>query len=126
MPSSRGRTQPCDTRQAQAKLHQAQRFAEAAALIADEGDIDFLSAAAALAVLAGIAASDAACCQALRRRSRGESHHDAEALLEMITPGGKDAANTLRRLIGLKDEAHYGFYGVGKRDLKRARARPRN
>jgi hypothetical protein len=85
---------------------------EVAALIRDEPDPDWASAAAALAVLAGISASDAACCKALGQRSRGQDHHHAEALLELIEPGGRNAANAMRRLINLKDEAHYGFYHV--------------
>jgi hypothetical protein len=93
---------------------------EVATLIKDEPDPDWASAAAALAVLAGISASDAACCKALGRRSLGQDHHDAEALLEQIEPGGKNAANAMRRLINLKDEAHYGFYNMSTQDLKSA------
>jgi hypothetical protein len=74
----------------------------------------------ALAVLTGIAASDAACCKALGRRSRGQDHHDAEDLLRQIEPGGKPAAAALGRLINLKDEAHYGFFDVSGRDLQAA------
>ncbi|HVW89433.1 MAG TPA: hypothetical protein VHC01_08190 [Gaiellaceae bacterium] len=115
-----GRTQKCGVAEARAKLQRAERFVEVAALIVDEPspDPDFCSAAAALTVLAGIAASDAACCKALGRRSRSDSHHDAEALLAQITPGGGDAANALRRLIDEKDEAHYGFYNVSAADLR--------
>jgi len=80
----RGRTQVCGSPEAQAKLRRAEQFMEVATLIKDEPDPDWASAAAALAVLAGIAASDAACCMALGRRSRGQDHHDAEALLELI------------------------------------------
>jgi HEPN domain-containing protein len=116
----RGRTQACGNREAQAKLRRAEQFMEVATLIRDEPDPDWASAAAALAVLAGISASDAACCKALGERSRGQDHHDAEALLELIEPGGKNAANAMRRLINLKDEAHYGFYNVGMQDLKSA------
>ncbi len=93
---------------------------EVAKLIKDEPDPDWASAAAALAVLAGISASDAACCKALGRRSRGQDHHDAEALLEMIEPGGRNAANAMRRLINLKDEAHYGFHNLSAQDLRSA------
>lgn len=89
-------------------------------MTAGEADSDYVSVAAALAVLAGIAASDAACCKALKRRSRSQDHHDAEELLEQITPGGKTAARTLRRLINLKDEAHYGFFDVGGKDVRAA------
>jgi hypothetical protein len=85
----RGRTQVCGNREAQAKFRRAERFMEVATLIKDEPDPDWTSAAAAVAVLAGIAASDAACCKALGRRSRGQDHHDAEALLEQIEPGGR-------------------------------------
>jgi len=119
-PRARNRDQPCGIREAQAKLQRADQFVEVARLIKDESDPDWASAAAALLVLAGISASDAVCCKALGRRSRGQDHHDAEALLELIEPGGKDAANAMRRLINLKDEAHYGFYNVSAKDLKSA------
>ncbi len=119
---ARGRTQPCGEAEAKAKLRRAEQFMEVAKLIMDEAepDPDWASAAAALAVLAGISASDAACCKALGLRSRGQDHHDAEALLEQIDPGGKSAANAMRRLITLKDEAHYGFYNVATQSLRSA------
>lgn len=122
MTGRRGRTQRCDPVQASARLQRAERFLEVADLITDEADPDpdFMSAAAALAVLAGISASDAACCKALGVRSRGESHHDAESLLEQIEPGGRAAAVALRRLINLKDEAHYGFHAVSRASLRQA------
>ena len=72
---------------------------------------------AALAVLAGIAASDAACCKALGRRSRGEDHRDAAALLGQIVPDGREAAKALIVLIDLKDTAHYGLIHVTRRQL---------
>jgi hypothetical protein len=117
---ARGRTQACSDREAQAKLRRAEQFMEVATLIRDEPDPDWASAAAALAVLAGISASDAACCKALGQRSRGQDHHDAEALLEQIEPGGKNAANAMRRLINLKDQAHYGFFSMSSQDLRSA------
>jgi hypothetical protein len=86
----------------------------------EAGDVEYASAAAALAVLAGIAASDAACCAALGRRSRGQDHMQATELVEQIAPGGAQAANALRRLLNLKDEAHYGFFDVGGQDLQSA------
>ena len=41
-------------------------------------------------------------------------------LVEQVTPGGKKAANSLRRLLSLKDEAHYGLFDVGGQQLKAA------
>lgn len=66
-------------------MARAREFLEVAELVVDERDqgdsFVYASSAAALAVLAGIAASDAACCMALQERSRSESHRDAEQLL---------------------------------------------
>jgi hypothetical protein len=118
---SAGRTQPCSVAQARTRLGHARKFLDVAELVASEGeDLEYASPAAALAVLAGIAASDAACCKALGRRSRGQDHRQAEALVEQIVPGGKQAANSLRRLLNLKDEAHYGLFDVGGQDLQAA------
>ena len=65
--------------------------------------------AGALAVLAGIAASDAACCAVLGSRNRGQDHQDAVTLLGSIEPNGPAMARDLRRLLSRKDDAHYGF-----------------
>jgi hypothetical protein len=86
----------------------------------EAGDVEYASAAAALAVLAGIAAADAACCAALGRRPRGQDHQQATRLVEQVVPGGAGAAKALRRLLGLKDEAHYGFFDVSGNDLRAA------
>jgi hypothetical protein len=61
-----------------------------------------------LAVLAGIAAADAACCAALGRRPRGQNHDEAAALVRTITPSGEAMARDLDRLLALKDDAQYG------------------
>jgi|GEM_PF-6780919 len=59
------RTQPCSVAQARTRLEHSRKFLEVAELVAGEtGEVEYASAAAALAVLAGIAASDAACCAA--------------------------------------------------------------
>jgi len=91
---------------------------EVARLLQDEDDAASWSVAASLAVLAGIAAVDAACCYALGRRSRGDDHHDAEPLVAMVMPRGAEAATALRRLIDLKDKAQYGMIHVSRNDLK--------
>jgi hypothetical protein len=90
-------------------------------MTADVNDpsLEYGGAAASIAILAGIAAADAACCRALGKRSRSDNHHDAEQLLVQIRPGGKRAAAQLRQLIDLKDTAHYGFITISAADLKR-------
>lgn len=94
------------------------KFLEVARLIESEDEGAFRSVATSMAVLAGIAAADAACCFALGRRSRGNDHHDAEALVAEIVPGGVQAATWLHRLIDLKDTAQYGIIYVSRDDLK--------
>jgi hypothetical protein len=120
-PRSSARTQPCSATDAASRLRHARKFIEVAELIAGEGDdLEYSSQATALAVLAGIAASDAACCKALGRRSRGQDHRAAVDLVETITPKGKQAARSLARLLNLKDQAHYGLFDIGGQALKTA------
>src|SRR5690625_3680794 len=112
------RTQTRGTTEASTRDASAEKFLEVASLIEGEDEGTFRSVGASLAVLAGIAAADAACCSALGRRSRGQDHHQAESLISEITPGGTNAASALRRLLNLKDTAHYGFIHVSRDDLK--------
>ena len=121
-PRREDRTEPGGRAEATARLAQARKFLEVAKLVEEaEGDIpSSASVAASLAVLAGIAASDAACFAALGRRSRGQNHHAAEALLKQIAPGGSKAAQSFARLIDLKDTAHYGILTVTGTKLKNA------
>lgn len=122
MATKKGRSQACGGPQARERLARARSFLEVAELTADvsDPDLEYAGVAASVAVLAGIAAADAASCQVLGKRSRSENHHDAEALLEKITPGGKKAASQLRQLIDVKDAAHYGFISVSAAQLKRS------
>lgn len=117
------RTRACSAADARGRLAKARKFLEVGELvreIAEDGDEESASVSAALFVLAGIAATDAACCHALGRRSRAQDHHAAEALVSEIVPDGSRAAVSLRRLLSLKDEAHYGFYAVGEGKLRAA------
>jgi len=120
-PRKSGRAQACGAREAATRMTQARKFLEVAELVAsdleEEGNA---SVAASLAVLAGIAASDAACCARLGRRSRSQDHHAAEALLAEILPQGRDAAKKLRRLLDLKDTANYGVIHISATDLRSA------
>jgi len=98
------RTQPCDLPQARARLRQAEAFVE----VADD-DVATPGVAAALAVLAGIAASDAACCAKLKARSRGQNHLDAVGVLATVEPHGNEMSKNLSRLLQRKDDAYYGL-----------------
>ena len=118
MSRRRVRTQSCGTAEARTRVGSAVKFLEVARLIESEEEGAFRSVAASMAVLAGIAATDAACCFALGRRSRGADHRDAEALVSDIAPNGTQAAAWLRRLIDLKDTAQYGIIYVSRDDLK--------
>jgi hypothetical protein len=118
---SRGRTQACGRREARTRQAHARKFLEVADLAATEQDVDgSANVAGALAVLAGIAATDAACCAALGRRSRSQDHHDAETLVKDVDPDGPGAAKTLRRLLSLKDKSQYGLTDISGEDVRAA------
>jgi hypothetical protein len=121
-PRSSGRTTPCARADAVRRQEHAEKFLEVAELVDGESDEVAASAnlSASLAVLAGIAASDAACCAALGRRSRGQDHRQAIDLLREVSPGGPEAARQLQRLLDLKDSAHYGVITLSGEALKAA------
>jgi hypothetical protein len=115
------RTSPCNMAEARTKLRTAQAYLDVAASVLDERDRDeYLNVAAGLAVLAGIAASDALCCVRLRYRHRGDDHRGAADLLRQATPDGAELAKTLLRLLDLKDAAHYGVMVVASRKARDA------
>ena len=62
---------------ARKRLADARKFLELAETVADANEPTSLGVSSANAVLAGIAAADAACCAALGERSRSEDHRDA-------------------------------------------------
>lgn len=117
MAGAEPRTQPCGRAEAKVRLDQGRKFLEVAQLAASETEIPAsLSVSAALAVLAGVAASDAACCAALGRRPRGQDHRQAIPVLQQIRDGKKPSED-LRRLLDLKDTAHYGLIYVSRQKL---------
>ena len=120
------RAQQCSAQDARSRRDHARKFLEVAEIAADEHEQDpeYASVAVSLAVLAGIAAADAACCKALGERSRGQDHHDVEVFLQRIA-GGEEACRELRALLDLKDEANYGFFNVSAAELRRALRRAR-
>lgn len=119
-PRPASRTQPCTRENALARLAQAETFIRAAELVLEDAtDVASPGVAAALCVLSGIAASDAACCSRLKKRPRGPDHREAMRLLATIVPNGVEMAKDLRRLLDRKDDAHYGFAFVGQDDAAR-------
>ncbi len=112
-PRQTGRTETCGRQQAQTRLTQARAFLEVAELVgAEDDELATPSVAASLAVLAGIAAADAACCAAFGRRSRGQDHRQALALIAQVAPNGQAMARDLDRLLTVTDDAHYELLHV--------------
>lgn len=118
-----GKSAPCGKPEARTRLSHAEKFFEVAELVESEAleglEPASASVAAALAILAGIAASDAACCAKLGMRSRGDDHQQAQALLKQITNDGEKAATHLSELISKKDTAHYGVINISQPELKK-------
>lgn len=121
-PRASGRTAACGRAQAIVRLEHAEKFHEVAELVAHESETIPASASvsASLAILAGIAAADAACCTALGRRSRSQDHKHAVDLLRQVVPGGPGTAASLDRLLDLKDAAQYGVINVSGQNLRAA------
>lgn len=65
--------------------------------------------AASLAVLAGIAAADAATCCRIGQRSRDQQHSKAVEVVAAIEPGGRSMASLYGDLLAAKDDSHYGL-----------------
>lgn len=119
--SPRSRSAPCSVTEGRTRLRTAQAYLEVARSVLDERDRDeYLNVAAGLAVLAGIAASDAICCVRLGCLHRGDDHRGAADLLRSATPDGAELAKTLLRLLDLKDAAHYGVMVVASRRARDA------
>jgi hypothetical protein len=121
MPSAK-RTAPCTVSEARAWLRTAQAYLQVAASVLVEPDRgEYLNVAAGLAVLAGIAASDAICSIRLGCIHRGEDHRGAQDLLRQATPDGQKLATVLGRLLRVKDAAHYGVLIVSARNATDAK-----
>ena len=108
-PRSQSRQSPCSRMEAAARLAQADAYLAAARLVVDDPtDVANPGVAGALAVLAAIAAADAACCARLSVRARGQDHREATALVSTVAPHGPAMAKDLGRLLDRKDSVHYG------------------
>ena len=110
-PRNTGRVVACTPADGLARLQVADSFLQVAELILEQPEDDDLNlnmVAAALSVLAGIAASDAACCSQQGQQVRGQNHALAVQLLKTVAPSGEQMAKDLSRLLDIKDAAHYG------------------
>lgn len=112
------RTRVCDHAEAQGRLRKAEQFWESAELIRefadDESDVG--DAYVTLAVLGAVAAADTICCLALGRHAQGEDHQEAAKLLASVRPDGKNLANSLAALLGVKTKAGYSHRPVSRAD----------
>jgi hypothetical protein len=111
---SKTRTQACGKAEARTRLEDAREQLAYAEFHGKNSKASERKASVATAVLAAIAAADAACCYALGERSGSDDHRDAVNLVKQVAPGGPDAGNKLQRLLNLKDESQYGFGGMGE------------
>jgi len=125
-PRQPSRTQRCGGDEARSRLRDARAHLQVAELADSASAPEEIKAGISSAVLAGIAAADAACCQALGERARGQDHLEAASLVEQVAPDGPTAAKALERVLSLKDEAQYGFTDLGGQrllaSLRQARA----
>ena len=111
------RTALCSTADARTRLGTAQAYLEVARqVLAEPGRGEYLNVAAGLAILSGIAASDAICGARLGRIHRGEDHRSAQEMLRTATSDGDKLATQLGRLLSLKDAAHYGVQVISSRN----------
>lgn len=111
------KTKPCSRTDARARLAQAREFLDVAELYR-ASDPEFKRAVGASnAVLAGIAAADAACCWTLGVRN-SDAHDEAATLLKRVSESAP-AGNALARLLSITSKVQY----VGKtstQDLRTA------
>lgn len=113
------RTTACTPAQARARLEQARAFIDVADLVLDEPATQpETHVAAALAVLAAIAASDAICGLRLGRYTRGQDHTQAVTLLESVDLPDPSLPAKLRRVLAAKDTAHYSPALMSKTDAR--------
>jgi hypothetical protein len=117
--SQRGgsRSTDCTPSEARTRRDQARAFIDVAELVLSEpATQNETHVAAALAVLAAIAATDAICGLTLGKYSRGQDHHQAAALLETVDLVDRTLPMKLRRVLASKDAAHYSPRLISKAD----------
>jgi hypothetical protein len=98
-------TKPTQAGEGRGRRQVAQKYLEVALLI-DSEDGAAINVCVGVAVLAGIAASDAICAAALGQRYSG---HDHEAAAEVLSRVDAKLGKQLRDLVTMKTTSHYGF-----------------
>lgn len=115
----KGRVADCTPEQARSRRRQARAFLDVAELVLEEPATQSEThVAAALAVLAAIAASDAICGLRLGCYSRGQDHDQAAELLDSVDVGDGSLSAKLRRVLAAKDSVHYSPRLVSKSDAQ--------
>jgi hypothetical protein len=120
------RERPISKTDARLRADHARAYLIVADLIADDDAIAArTNVLGAIAVLAGIAASDAISGNALGVRSSGDAHTEAVELLRRATPPSSKAPNYLSKLLAAKTDTQYSAALVSSakaRELHRAAA----
>jgi hypothetical protein len=111
------RSRPGSRGDARARRIIAARYLEVADLAATEEGPGANNVVVGIAVLAGIAASDAICLSATGSRYAGEDHAEAARVLGRVD---KSLGNELSKLVRLKPGAHYSSTFISDSDRVRA------
>ncbi len=109
-------TKTAGTAEARARRKIAQKYFEVADVVATE-DGAAINICIGLAVLAGIAASDAICIAAIGERYSGHDHAGAADLISRVDAS---LGRRLRQLVDLKPGSHYGDALLSTADRKNA------
>ena len=95
----------------------AAKYLEVAELAATEEGAAANNVVVGVAVLSGIAASDAICQAATGSRYAGDNHDEAAKVLAGVD---RKLGDELSKLVRLKSGAHYGSKFIGNEDRTRA------
>jgi hypothetical protein len=118
-PRGSSRITSCTPAEARARREQARAFIDVAEMVLSEPTTQTdPHVAAALAVLAAIAATDAICGLQLGRYSRGQDHDKAAMLLETVDLPDHALPTKLRRVLASKDNVHYSPRLISKTDAQ--------
>ena len=118
-PRGSSRVGSCTPAEARARRKQAKAFIDVAEMVLSEPAPQTHShVAAALAVLAAIAATDAICGLRLGHYSRGQDHDNAAALLETVDLPDHTLPTKLRRVLASKDNVRSSPRLISKTDAQ--------